>query len=137
MELFIEYWKKEHEVKLQGKSPEDLAKLVESHRDYVMKSHAPMHIPEKGTLMSVNGEEMIYTVTSVDTERRMLSAELDIGGQLAPAEITLGEGKFQVWCQCEECPADILRGAGGLVAVGFPVSPDHPHSGDDRSTIPF
>ena len=104
VELIIEQQKKENEDLFKEMSPEEVAKMLASARESVTEQIPTMHIPGKGTMVSIGGEEfMTYTVTSVDKAGRALSAELDNGGEIAPAEITLGDSKFQIWCQCEEC----------------------------------
>ena len=104
VELIIEQQKKENEDLFKEMSPEEVAKMLASARESVTEQIPTMHIPGKGTMVSIGGEEfMTYTVASVDKAGRALSAELDNGGEIAPAEITLGDSKFQIWCQCEEC----------------------------------
>jgi hypothetical protein len=103
VELIIEQQKRENEDLFKEMSPEEAAEMLASARESVTKQIPTMHIPGKGTMMTTEGEEMTYRVTSVDKAGRALSAELDNGGEIAPAEITLGESKFQIWCQCEEC----------------------------------
>ena len=104
VELIIEQQKKENEGLFKEMSPEEVAKMLASARESVTEQIPTMHIPGKGAMMSTEGEElMTYRVTSVDKAGRALSAELDTGGEIDPAEITLGDSKFQIWCQCEEC----------------------------------
>ena len=104
VELIIEQQKKENEDLFKEMSSEEAAKMLASARESVTKQIPTMHIPGKGTMVSIGGEElMTYRVTSGDKAGRALSAELDTGGEIAPAEITLGDSKFQIWCQCEEC----------------------------------
>ena len=104
VELIVEQQRRENEDLFKGMSPEEAAEMLASARESVTKQIPTMHIPGKGTMMSTEGEElMTYRVTSVDKAGRALSAELDTGGEIDPAEITLGDSKFQIWCQCEEC----------------------------------